>query len=164
MATAKVAEQAQPLVMGMASKELIRLALAGGLTGLIASILYIIFDRFILSDTFCSTVGAATAGCASKTGYVAAFAIVFANLAGLFTLVSQRIYRPLLVVLFTVASLWGVMQVVVTLPLVQMIIVNILLFGVAYAAFGWLARVRNFFVALVVGLIALIVLRLLFVA
>ncbi len=160
MASTKVVEQQPRAVMLLMSwNELFRVMIIGALTGLLVAALYAMIDKYVLTPSLCSNPELA-ARCASKPYFASGVAMLIGSVAGLFALVQQRVYRPLLVVLLAAAGLWNIVLLIVSFPLWGAIISAALLFAVTYAVFAWLAQIRNFIVALVVGLVLVLMMRL----
>ena len=160
MASTKVVEQQPRAVMLLMSwSELIRVMIIGALTGLLVAALYAMLDKYVLTPTLCSSPELA-ARCASKPYFASGVAMLIGSIGGLFALVWQRVYRPLLVVLLSAAGLWNVVLLIVNFPLWGAILSVALIFAVTYAVFAWIAQIRNFIIALVVGLVIVLLMRL----
>jgi hypothetical protein len=152
-------QQSRPVMLLMSWSELGRVVTIGALVGLVTVALCAILDKYVLTPALCSAPEMA-ARCASKSYFASAIAMVLGAVAGLFALVQQRVYRPLLVILLATVGLWNVALLIVTLPLVVAIIAAALLFAATYGAFAWLAQIRNFVIALIVGIILVVLMRL----
>lgn len=75
-----------------------------------------------------------------------------------------RVYRPLLVVLAATIALWGMHGIVASTAWYWVVAIFAVLFGLSYALFAWIARIRNFVMALVVTIVVVVVVRFLLVA
>ena len=83
---------------------------------------------------------------------------------GLVTLARMRVYRPLLVVLAATVALWGLESSIASLPWYWGLLAVVVFFALAYGLFSWLARIRNFIMAVVITVVVVVVIRLLLVA
>ena len=159
MQKAKVVDQ--PAVITMPLRELGVLLLIGALVAIVMAVLYAVFDKYIFTPTLCGDSVANIGRCENKDILSAGFATVIAALAGLFVVVRQRTYRPLFVVLFATVTLWNLVLYVKDLPLAGSLVVLGLIGAFSYAAYGWIATLRNFVMSAVIATVLLIVARLL---
>jgi hypothetical protein len=120
----------------------------GLLVGIVSFALYVGLDRFVFEPILCRE-NAALARCESKDEFAAGAAIVLGSLLGLFLLVRERVYRPILAILGIAVALWGVFGLVGVLPIVLAACVATLLFGLAYVVFSWLVQPTSLVVSLV---------------
>ncbi len=88
-----------------------------------------------------------------------ASAILVGALAGLISMTTLQVYRPLLIVLAATVSLWGFHGLVDGMAWYWTLLVLAVLFSLAYALFAWLARIRSFIFALAVVTIAVVLVR-----
>lgn len=160
MATSKVAEQPRPKVMMMPYGDLFKIALAGLVIGLVTVALYAVFDKYVFTPALCGEALAGTGRCENKLTFASSLAMIVSALGGLFAMVQLRVFRPLLVVLLVSVGLWNVLLLTNDLVWWQMALTSGLVFAVAYAAFAWLVQIRNFFVALGLGALIVVLLRL----
>ena len=86
-------------------------------------------------------------------------AIIISTIAGVANLARLRIYRPLLIGLASAISLWGLQTVAGSFAWYWAVLVFVALFTLAYAAFAWVARLRNFILALVVTVVLVVLAR-----
>ena len=73
-------------------------------------------------------------------------------------------YRPLLVVLAMLISLWGIQDHASDAPWYGVIIAAAALLGISYGLYAWLARIRNFILAVVVTVVVVVLIRWMLVA
>ncbi len=144
----------------MSWRDVGRLVLGGVLVGLITLALYAVLDKYILTPGLCSEVGTVTGRCENKLYFANAFAMVLGAFAGLFIMVQQRVFRPLLVVILATAGLWNIIMVTTDLSWWLHALIIAVLFGITYVAFAWLVQLRNFLVALILAVILVIAMRL----
>lgn len=145
------------MVIPMGIGELMRVMATGAGVGFIASILSYLLGTFVFGAILCQDGGTE---CGNVGQYSMIVSIVIASVAGLIGLMRLRIYRPLLVVIAAMISLWGFHALTAGLAWYWSIIVTTLLFAVAYGLYSWIARLRSIVVTLVAILVLVIISRL----
>ena len=143
--------------VAMTFVEWVRIALTGMVTGVLSMGAMLLMNTFIFSAVLCRPQSAAD--CSQAPNYAMIVAMVIGALAGLVALARFRVYRPLLVVLAATVGLWGLGALVLPMTWYWSILIGAALFSLAYVLFAWLARIRNFVVAVIVAVLALIVVR-----
>lgn len=133
--------------------------LVGALVGAFCWILAHVFGLYVLKPTSCT--GEALA-CAATSQPAAIVATLIAACIGLLGLVKLQVFRPLLIVIAATASLWGVVGILGTgmLPWYFSLVAVILLHGLAYTTMMWIARIRLFWLAVLISLVLVVALRL----
>ena len=86
-------------------------------------------------------------------------AMLVGSIGGLVGLARTRIYRPLLIVIVSVIALWGIQNVLMGLDWYWAMMITAVFFGLAYGVFGWLARIRNFILAIVLVAVLTVLVR-----
>jgi hypothetical protein len=119
----------------------------GLLVGIVSFALYIGLDRFVFQPVLCGE-NLSLARCEEKQAFAAGTAIVIGSIAGLFLLVRERVYRPILAILGVAIALWGIYSVVGVLPVVLAAIVSTILFGLSYVLFSWLVQPTSLLISL----------------
>ncbi|MES2875944.1 MAG: hypothetical protein V4678_00575 [Patescibacteria group bacterium] len=147
---AKVIEASDPHAAWatMSVRTLTRLFMYGLMVGLVSFALYIGLDRLVFEPILCSD-SVALARCETKDEYAAGAAIVLGSLLGLFLLVRERVYRPILAILGVGVALWGIFALAGSLPVVLSAVVVTLLFALAYVLFSWLVQPMSLVISLV---------------
>jgi len=140
--------------------ELVRTLLAGVGVGVVVSLLVYLLEQFVFAPLLCGQNGSGS--CVNVTAYSSAVAMLVGALAGLVSMTTLQVYRPLLIVLAATISLWGYYTLVVGMTWYWMLLVAAILFGLAYALFAWLARIRSFIVALVIVIVMVVLVRLMY--
>ncbi len=148
--------------VAMSVRELIGTILCGMGVGLIVAILYFLLNKFVFGAVLCRAQS--PADCSQAPMYAMIVAVVIATIGGVANLARMRVYRPLLVGLAAAIALWGLHAVVANLAWYWGLLAAVVLFGLAYGVFAWLARIRNFILAVVVAVIAVVLVRWLLVA
>lgn len=155
---AKVIEASDPHAAWatMSVKMLTRLFTYGLFVGLITFGLYIGLERFVFEPVLCrESVGLAR--CETKDEFAAGTAIVLGSLLGLFLLVRERVYRPILAIIGVMTALWGIFGLVGILPVLLAAVVVALLFALSYVLFSWLVQPTSLVIS-VVGVVVVAVL------
>lgn len=145
----------------MARRDIVNIMIAGALVGLITLALYFLLDKYVFTPGFCANqMDIDPTRCENKEYFASSLAMIVSALGGLFVLVQQRVFRPLLVVLLVTAGLWDVLPLIASGQWWASALLSGVLFGVAYLAFAWLVQLRNFYLALGVSLAVIVVMRL----
>lgn len=124
--------------------------------GLSKALLALVFTKIFCND------GLNVDRCANSGDYANIVALVLVAVAGIYFLVRFGIYRPLVVVVASLAALWPLLAMVANLSIISSIIITGVLFGIAYLAFAWLVRVRPIWLSIIFVAIVAIVTRLIF--
>ena len=161
MATRKIAEQVQPGALLMTWRDVLKIAIAGAIVGLITMGLYILLDRYVFSPTLCSEMNIGAGRCENKLVFSSSIALILGALPILFFFVQQRVFRPLLVILLAVVTLWGVPLLIGEQVLLLAIFLSLILFALTYLLFAWLVQIRNFPVAIGISIVIVILIRIL---
>ena len=142
----------------MAGKQLVRVALVGAIAGLVTWGMAYLLDMHVLKMIACQ--GTQVISCSASAQYAEIIASVLAASLGLFALIKLQVFRPLLVILGTVISMWGLVGVVSDMPLYASALSCVLLYMFAYTVFTWIARLRLFWLVVVLLLVIIISIRL----
>lgn len=147
---AKVIEAVDPHAAWatMSVKTLARIFLYGAVVGIATFGLYVGLDRLVFEPILCRE-SAALARCDSKDEFAAGSAIVLGSLLGLFLLVRERVYRPILAILGVMIAVWGIFGLAGSLPIALAAAVVTLLFSLSYVLFSWLVQPTSLVVSLV---------------
>lgn len=150
-------ERVDPVVP-MYNRELINILLVGGGVGLIVSGAAYLLNRFVFDALLCQ--GEQTAECANAPEYAMIVAMVIGAILGLVALVQTRVYRPLLVVLGVSIGLWGFHGLTQDMAWYWALGIMVVTFGLSYALFAWVVRLRSFIVALIVTVVLVALMQL----
>lgn len=134
-----------------------QIALAGAAAGFVLWLMTMLVKQVILVPLFCGDANAAM--CLGAPGAASSIATILAGVVGLMGLVRVGAYRPLLIVIAALISLWGLGAWTSAMPWYTALAWAIIMYGLAYVAFAWFARIRPFVPALVVVVIVLILSR-----
>lgn len=155
-----VAVPVSPFV-GMSFGELLRTVLCGVGVGLVVAVGMFLLNKFIFGAVLCRPQSIAE--CAQAPTYAMIVAMVLGAIAGLLGLARMRMYRPLLVVLAATIALWGINSIVSGMVWYWAALAVMVIFGLAYGLFAWIARIRNFVMALVITIVVVVLVRFLLV-
>lgn len=138
-------------------RDLLSAFIVGALVGLAISGLYYLLNEYVFSAVMCRGDGG---DCQQAPTYSMVIATLFGSLGGLVALVQARIYRPLLVVIAATLSLWSLQSMIGSFAWYWGIVIAMLLFGLMYALYAWLVRIRSFLLAVVLVVVMVVVIRL----
>lgn len=137
---------------------IVKLFVVGAVSGALGWLLYLAIANYFIDPVFCQN--AETFGVCKNGGTIAwASAHIIVMAAAVAMLARFAVYRPLLVVLAVLISLWGAHAWLGGLAWYIGLLWQALLFGVAVALFGQIARMTNFLSALLISLGIAILLR-----
>lgn len=142
-------------LIDLSPQALIQVALLGTGIGLLYWLLTLLIRQVVFVPLFC---GDPTNNmCVGATGGAGVVALIAVTIVGLLGLVRFAVYRPLLIVLATTISLWGIANWTASMFWLEGVAWTIVLFAVCYTVFTWLVRPRSFgiAVALVVAVVLL---------
>jgi len=159
MAKAKPVEVSPAMPRLLTWRDALSIAIAGAVVGLIVLAVYFMLDKYVFTPGLCGE-NADPARCDSKVYFVSTLSMVIGGLAGLFALVRQRAFRPLLVVLLVSVGLWDIVLIIATMTWWVGALLIAAVFAVAYLAFAWLVQLRNFYMALGISALVIVLMRL----
>ena len=141
----------------MPQHQVIQVALLGIILGLVAWIGSVVIKQAILTPLFC---GDPTNGvCINATNVAGNASAVVVAFFGLMGLVRLSVYRPLLIALAVLISLWGIGGWTNGLEWYEAIAWFIALYTFCYLAFSWLVRPRSFAPTIILVLVAVAAIR-----
>jgi len=153
----EVTQGVSPFI-SMSRRDVIDTLLCGAGVGLFVGILYLLLNTFVFGAVLCRAQQATS--CAQAPQYAMIVATVIGAIAGLVALARVRVYRPLFVVLFATISLWAGNLLITDYAWYWVLLVLIGLYAVAYMLYAWLARIRSFVLAGILGIVILVLIRL----
>lgn len=140
-----------------AKKMLIVFALGAGV-GLVIWGLSMLLDTYVLKAVLCQ--GSQSTKCVTGSlRYAEAAAAIIGAGTGLYFLVRFDVFRPLLVALAAIISLWGIVETTSPLPWFETGLATILLYAFAYALFAWIARIRLFSTTILIFIVLVVAIR-----
>ena len=145
---------ALPLDMGV----LVRLLVIGAITGIVGWLLYMAISDYFIVPVFCRSADAFTI-CNNGGAIAWVSAHVIALVAAVAVMARMAIYRPLLVGLAVLASLWSAQAWLGELTWQQGMAWHAVLFALGFALYGWLARASNFLYVVLATVVFILVSR-----
>lgn len=143
--------------VSMTTRQVVQVVIWGCIAGIVAWGLSYVLEMYVLKAVLCQ--GEASARCSLSSQYAHIMASILAAGVGLFALVKLQIFRPLLVVLAALISFWSLGATLGLLVWYQAALAYALLYGVAYMAFAWVARIRLFWTAILLVVVLVSVVR-----
>lgn len=137
--------------------DVVRSLLVGVVAGLITAGVFYLLNTYIFGAVLCR--GAAES-CGQAPLYSSIVAIIIGAISGIVGLTRVGIYRPLLVVVASTISLWGLHDYLANTAWYLGLIAFALLFACAYLLFSWIARIRSFIVSAIVMVVLIVAVRL----
>ncbi len=156
----KVLGQEEPIAGVVSWRLLIPLVITGAAVGLLTLLGVFILNQYVVGQIACQ-VGSSLITCSAAPLFSSGIALVVTTIAGLIFMVRRRVYRPLLVAIGALISLWGIgasWPEQLTLPSGLLIVIASAL---VYALLGWFALIRNFIISLAVIVMSVVVVRIL---
>ena len=150
----EIVEQTIP----MSYRDLLSVGILGAAVGLVTWVVGYLLNRYVFDAFFCQN--AESSQCAYADDYAAAVALVLGSVAALVGLIRLRVYRPLLIVLASAFSLWGLLQISWGMAWYAGLIVAVLLSLLAYGLYAWVARIRVFWIAILATVLLVVAVRL----
>lgn len=141
--------------------QVVQVALIGAVVGVFSWVFAEVLGMYILKPASCA---ADAFVCAASSQPAVILASILAACLGLFGLVKLQIFRPLFVVIASTLGLWGAVGQLTALPWIGSLAATVFLYTVAYLAFMWIARIRAFWLVLVLSILLVVGLRLIITA
>jgi hypothetical protein len=154
-------QEKAPLFAAMRPAQLIQVIVIGVVVGAFSWIFAQVLGMYVLKPASCT--GDAFV-CAASSQPAIILAAILAGCIGLFGLVKLQIFRPLLIVIAATMSLWGVVGLLTALPWYLSLLTTVLFYAIAYTAFMWVARIRTFWLVLVLFVLLVVGVRLIITA
>lgn len=132
----------------------------GAFVGLFGWALTVAINGWVLNPVFCRSADTASA-CANADITAWIIAHVLVSIVGLFMLIRANIFRPLLVTLAAMITLWAIGLWFLPSVIWAGLLWETILFALAYALFTWIASMKRFSYSLIVIVILVILFRVL---
>lgn len=146
-------------IMDLEGRAFARLALVGFGVGVFVWILALILQKIVISPLFCDVLNQGLV-CGSSVGIAGNLASVFGFLAGLAAIIKLPVHRHTLIPLASMILLWGAFNWVNGFSWIAAALWMGIMYLLAYAFFGWLARIRNRILLLILAILAVVAIRL----
>ncbi len=138
---------------------IIKLLVVGALTGAVGWLLYMAVSKFFIIPVFCRSADA-FAICSNGGTIAWIIAHIIAGVLAVAVLARMGMYRPLLIVIAVLAALWSAHAWLGVLPWYGALGWQVVLFAIAFALFGWLARASNLVFVIILLVIFVVLSRL----
>lgn len=138
--------ESQPTIIDQDKRITFKIALTGVVLGLVGYIITYTLERFILASLVCH----GESSCTTANSYAGNIASVLIGIIGVVALVRSGVYRPIIIAIGAAISLWGVSSWLFNAGVVVSLIGAAGLYGIAYLTYGWLVRIRNVALMLIV--------------
>lgn len=143
--------------IGMTRRDFIGVLVTGLVAGAAAYALYFLLNTFVFGAVLCRAQS--TGDCSQAPNYAMIVAIIVVTIGAVANLARMRVYRPLLAGIAVAVSMWGVHKLIADAAWYWALADMAVLFALAYLAFTWIARLRNFILALVVTVVLVVAAR-----
>lgn len=150
--------EAKPAIIDQDGRGIAKIAIIGAVLGVVAWGLALLLEKFILRAMFCGNESASA--CVNVDAYAGNIAAVVVAIIGVVALVRAGVFRPLLIVLGSTISLWGLAAWLSPLTFVEQALWSALLFALAYVLYAWIARIRHAVVVLILFVVVALATRL----
>lgn len=152
--------QPRPKFAEMTILTVVQIFVLGAVLGLIAWAVSAAVANYVISPLFCKADGGNFSVCAQGGLLASNIASLLVGALAVVALLRLGVFRPLLISLAVVISLWGIGPWMGALLWYEALAWTALLHAVAYLAFSWLARIRVFWIALLATVIVIVAARL----
>lgn len=139
-------------------KNLLSIAFVGAGVGVLTWLISLLLQVLVIEPIFCQSADSFNA-CANGGTISVITSTIVANILGLIALVRLGVYRPLLVVLAAIITLFGIHSFVGSMSWYEATAWYAAVYAISYALYAWVARMVSFAVTLAIMLVIVIVLR-----
>jgi len=146
-----------PLFAIVQPAQFAQVVIIGAVVGALSWVFAQVLGIYVLKPASCS---GDVLVCAVSSYPAVMIAALMAGCIGLFGLVKLQIFRPLLVVIAATMGAWGVVSLLTALPWYGSLLATILFYAISYAAFMWIARIRVFWLVILISVVVVVALRL----
>ena len=158
MTSEAVVERPQPII-SMLRTDFIGVLVLGGVAGVLIWLLGTVLNQFVFEAYLCQGAEVARQ-CDNAKNYAVVIASLVGAVAALAGLIRLRVYRPLLVVIASLVSTWGVVQLSWGIQWFFGMFIVIALYALAFGVFSWIARIREFWITVLIMIILVVAVRL----
>lgn len=136
----------------------VQTAVIGAVSGAATWLIALGLEKYVLGIILCNSGNSA---CGSVPFVAIVLGLLIAHFVGLVALIRAGAMRPLLIIIASIASLWGFHTWLTGLAWWLAVLYAALLFGLAYVFYGWVNRLAFFPAALVLTILGVAAIRLL---
>jgi hypothetical protein len=152
--------QPRPKFAEMTVRTVVQILILGAVLGLIAWVVSALVSNYVIAPLFCKADGGNFSVCAQGGLLASNIASLLVGTLAVVALLRLGVFRPLLISLAVIISLWGIGPWMGALPWYESLAWTALLYAVEYLAFSWIARIRVFWIALLATVIVIVAARL----
>lgn len=131
----------------------------GTFVGFLGWIVALGVQDWVLAPIFCRSVDS-TSVCGNSQLISWVVAYIFASMAGLMMMIRSGVFRPLLIVLAVLATMWAIGTWFTPDLWGAGILWSTVLFAISYALYTWLASIKSFAIAVTSTIITVVLVRL----
>lgn len=154
--SATTAPSTTPFV-AMNGADVARVFAVGAVVGALSTAIFLILNQYVFGAALCRS---GVEGCANAPTYSTIITVVIGIILGVVVLAKVGTYRPLPVAIAVGIAMWGIFGLMSGAAWYWNLLVGAILFGIAYAGFAWIARVRSFIISVIALIAATIIVRL----
>lgn len=137
-----------------ASQSIWKIVLLGLILGLAYWGLTALIEKYVITQLFCQ-LSQYSLTCSQTLAISGNISTILVAIIGVVVMIKLNMAQPLIVAIASAATLWGLALLSAGLGSFEVIIWEVLVYGIAYALYSWIARCRNIIIVLV--LIALMI-------
>lgn len=152
-------DQKTPFAVDTSVKQVVQIAVVGLLVGAATWLFGYLIDVYFITPIIC-TADTSSFICASKISLASNVAGAIGVIIGVVAMVKLSVYRPLLVAIATLASLWSIGSWLQAEDWYVALLLAAVLYMIGYIVFGWIARMTSFTMTLVAIILVIIGCRL----
>lgn len=138
-------------------REVVTVLGIGAGVGLLVAGVSVLLEKYVFAAVLCRAGADAT--CSQAPEYAMVVAMVIGAIFGVLALIQARVFRPLLVVLAVVVSLWGMSTLVSEYQWYWQLAIAVGFFSLTYLLYSWVARIRSFLIASSITIVLAVVMR-----
>ena len=130
--------------------------------GLIVGLAYwvttVLLTRYVVEPLACRDIATA-ASCVGAIGIAGKIATVLLATLSLLVMIRVSLFRPIIIAVATAVVLWNLSVYTTGLFWAEALAWSIVLYGLSYALFGWIARQMNLVLAIIVAVVVAVMIR-----
>jgi len=130
--------------------------------GLVVGLAYwvttVLLTRYVVEPLACRDIATA-ASCVGAIGIAGKIATVLLATLSLLVMIRVSLFRPIIIAVATAVVLWNLSVYTTGLFWAEALAWSIVLYGLSYALFGWIARQMNLVLAIIVAVAVAVMIR-----
>lgn len=140
----------------------LRTVFIGAGLGVLFWVLTALLSRYVIEPITCQQI-VDVAACVDATSRAGMIAAILTGFVAVLVMVRMRIAQPIILAVGTAAILWDLAAWTTGLLWIEAIAWSILLYALCYGLFGWITRVPRLIIAIIIGLIICLSIRIILV-